>query len=201
MEKIVPPAYKYMQNNKGSTPADIFDCEQKKLSEEGEKWMKAAAKSCMVVAALIATVMFTAAFTVPGGNDNERYPYLLNKVSLELLYISEVIGMFLSSTSMLIFLSILTSRVNKFAFQHSLPCLLMIGVTTLFGSIVSMVIAFCTAIFLSYHPTSIGIPVLLFLFALIPIIFIFLKFRLLVDIIRSTFLSRFLPRSSRISDH
>ncbi|XP_074358973.1 uncharacterized protein LOC141698216 isoform X1 [Apium graveolens] len=160
VEKIVPPAYKHMQNNKGSTPADIFDREQKKLSEEGEKWMKVVAKSCMLVAALIATVLFTAAFTVPGGNDNERYPSLLNKVSLELLYISEVIGMFLSSTSMLMFLSILTSRVNKFAFQHSLPCILMIGVTTLFGSIVSMVIAFCTAIFLSYHHTSTGAPVL-----------------------------------------
>ena len=71
MEKIVPPAYRNMRNRNGRTSADIFDEGHKKLLKEGEKWMKDTAKSCMVVAALTATVMFSSAFTVPGDYDND----------------------------------------------------------------------------------------------------------------------------------
>ncbi|KAK1382960.1 PGG domain-containing protein [Heracleum sosnowskyi] len=198
VEKIVPPSYKYMKNVEGRTPADIFDEEQKHLLAEGEKWMKSTAKSCMVVAALTATVMFTSVFTVPGGNDDEGRPYLSNNVYFKFLTISEVSGMLSSSTSILLFLSILTSRVNKYAFRHSLPCMLAIGVVALFFSIVSMVIAFCLTIYLSYGHTR--VPGLLLLFACVPIMFISLKFRLLVDIIHPTFVSYLLFRSSNLSN-
>ncbi|KAL1827766.1 hypothetical protein ACET3Z_006178 [Daucus carota] len=72
VEKIVPPAYRNMPNetvddetdDAPKRPADIFDKQHEKLLEDGEKWMKNTAKSCMVVAALTATVMFSSAFTV-----------------------------------------------------------------------------------------------------------------------------------------
>ncbi|KAF7820582.1 ankyrin repeat-containing protein NPR4-like [Senna tora] len=40
-----------------------------KLRDDGEKWMKETASSCSVVGALVVTIMFAAAFTVPGGNN------------------------------------------------------------------------------------------------------------------------------------
>ncbi|KAL1827764.1 hypothetical protein ACET3Z_006176 [Daucus carota] len=91
VEKIVPAAYRNMRNCNGRTSADIFDEEHKKLLKEGEKWMKDTAKSCMVVAALTATVMFSSAFTVPGDYDNEGHPNLLNRASFDFLTVSQVI--------------------------------------------------------------------------------------------------------------
>lgn len=55
------------------TAEDVFMEKHKDLLEKGGQWMKDTANSCMVVAALIATIMFAAALNVPGGynEDNE----------------------------------------------------------------------------------------------------------------------------------
>jgi hypothetical protein len=45
----------------------------KDLQKDGEKWMKDTANYCMLVATLIATVIFAIAFTVPGGNNQEYW--------------------------------------------------------------------------------------------------------------------------------
>lgn len=52
------------------TRCELFTEEHKELVEEGEKWAKTTANSCILVATLIATVAFAAALTVPGGNDS-----------------------------------------------------------------------------------------------------------------------------------
>ncbi|KAF5444705.1 hypothetical protein F2P56_033815 [Juglans regia] len=52
-------------------PRDIFVKTHEELQKNGEQWMRNTANSCMLVAALIATVVFPAAFTVPGGNNQE----------------------------------------------------------------------------------------------------------------------------------
>jgi uncharacterized membrane protein len=81
------------------------------LQENGEKWMKDTANYCMLVATLIATVVFAAAFTVPGGNNQESgIPILLRSNWFMVFFVSDAITLFSSSTSIVIFLSILTSR-------------------------------------------------------------------------------------------
>ncbi|KAK0579795.1 hypothetical protein LWI29_031546 [Acer saccharum] len=50
-------------------PHILFSEEHRRLVREG-KMDESPASSCMLVATLIATVMFAAAFTIPGGNDN-----------------------------------------------------------------------------------------------------------------------------------
>ncbi|CAA3011103.1 ankyrin repeat-containing ITN1-like isoform X1 [Olea europaea subsp. europaea] len=67
VEKIVGPSYLQTKNRDHKTPRKLFTLEHEKLREDGEKWMKKTVTSCMVVATLIATVVFAAAFTVPGG--------------------------------------------------------------------------------------------------------------------------------------
>ena len=51
------------------TAPQIFTETHKDLVVAGEKWMKEAASSYTVVGALIITVIFAAAFTFPGGNE------------------------------------------------------------------------------------------------------------------------------------
>ncbi|KAJ0620589.1 putative PGG domain-containing protein [Helianthus annuus] len=67
VEKMIPPSYRERKNRDGLTPHELFTMEHKELVIQGEKWMKDTASQCMVVAALIATIVFAAAFTVPGG--------------------------------------------------------------------------------------------------------------------------------------
>ena len=78
--KIVPLPYLNMKNREDETPEEKFKREHKDLQKEGEKWMKDTANYCMIVATLVTTVVFAAAFTVPGGtNQDTGNPYLLEK--------------------------------------------------------------------------------------------------------------------------
>ncbi|KAH0644740.1 hypothetical protein KY284_032624 [Solanum tuberosum] len=62
VEKIVPPIYHKLRNNDGKTPKELFTEEHKLLLKEGERWMKDAVNSCMIVATLTATMVFVAGF-------------------------------------------------------------------------------------------------------------------------------------------
>ncbi|XP_026432346.1 uncharacterized protein LOC113329722 [Papaver somniferum] len=68
---LLPENGRMVRNKEVNTAQSMFTKEHDKLRWEGEKWMKETSQSCMVVAALIATVVFAAAFTVPGGNVSE----------------------------------------------------------------------------------------------------------------------------------
>ncbi|KAJ0960219.1 hypothetical protein J5N97_001962 [Dioscorea zingiberensis] len=71
VKKIVQPNSIEMKNKKGKTPRELFTSEHKGLLHKGEAWMKDTAKSCMIVAALIATIVFSAAIlSVPGGTSD-----------------------------------------------------------------------------------------------------------------------------------
>ncbi|XP_028074642.1 ankyrin repeat-containing protein ITN1-like [Camellia sinensis] len=149
MENIMQPSYVEKKNSKGKTPRALFTKEHKDLVEKGEAWMKNTASQSMVVATLIATVMFAAAFTVPGGNDNNTgIPMFRKHSSFMVFAISDAIALVTSSTSILMFLSILTSRYAENDFLESLPIKLMIGLTTLFISITTMMVAFGATFFI-----------------------------------------------------
>ncbi|KAJ0086637.1 hypothetical protein Patl1_08116 [Pistacia atlantica] len=68
VENIVRPMLREQQNREGKTPRALFSEQHKALANEGKKWMKDTATSCLLVATLIATVMFEAAIHIPGGS-------------------------------------------------------------------------------------------------------------------------------------
>ncbi|KAJ7974915.1 Ankyrin repeat family protein [Quillaja saponaria] len=189
VERIVPTNMQEALNMDNMTPRDVFTENHKALVKEGEKWMKDTAGSCTVVGTLIVTIMFAAAFTVPGGNEDSGYPVFLNRKLFMLFMISDAISLFSSSTSVLIFLGILTSRYAEEDFFKSLPTKLIIGLSTLFFSIATMMITFCAAMYLTLHghgQSWIFIPVILL--ASIPVtLFILLQFPLLVQIFNTTY--------------
>ena len=192
----MPPLYLNMKNSKGQTPGDIFTEKHEHLQKEGKEWMKDTANNCMIVATLITTVVFTAAFTVPGGSNQETgIPILLESIWFTVFFISDAIALLSSSSSILIFLSILTSRFTEMDFLVSLPSKLVLGLTTLFISIAGMLVSFSATCFLVYKSKMVRFPIVIISLAGVPIIlFIFLHYKLWTDIIRSICLSMFLFR-------
>jgi hypothetical protein len=188
VESMVHPKIKESFNDDGFTPRQLFTKNHKDLMKDGEKWMKGTATSCTVVGALIVTIMFAAIFTVPGGNSQETgFPIFLNENLFMVFIISDALSLFSSSTSVLMFLGILTSRYAEDDFLESLPRKMIIGLSTLFFSIAAMMIAFSAALLLMLRGTSwIFIPV--FCLAGVPItLFILMQFPLLVDMFISTY--------------
>ncbi|KAK2646533.1 hypothetical protein Ddye_021728 [Dipteronia dyeriana] len=195
VEMMVQPSLRETKNADGRTPRELFTIEHKELLESGEIWMQSTATSCMVVATLIATVVFSAAFTVPGGNnDKTGTPIRLVETSFHVFAISDAIALSSSSISILMFLSILTSGYTEMDFRRSLPLKLMVGLWTLFISVIAMMVTFSSTFFLVYHDRSDSIPVLTFMFVSVPItLFVILQCPLLRDILFTTCRSRFLP--------
>ncbi|KAL4579276.1 hypothetical protein LXL04_015414 [Taraxacum kok-saghyz] len=194
VEKMVPPAYRKKKNKFNDDPHDLFTKKHLDLVEKGEAWMKETAAQCMVVATLIATMVFAAAFTLPGGYDqNNGLPLFGPRSALIVFVIADAISLIFSSTSVLIFLAILTSRYAERDFLESLPKKLMFGLGTLFLSIVTMMVAFSASFFLLYHKNQKWIPYTVTGFAAIPVIlFAILQSRLLLDVFYSTYRSRYL---------
>ncbi|KAJ9691146.1 hypothetical protein PVL29_013355 [Vitis rotundifolia] len=199
VEKIVQPLYREMRNSEGKTPQTLFMEEHKVLVREGEKWMKDTAASCMLVATLIATVMFAAFFTVPGGdNGNTGIPIFLKRRSFTVFAVSDALSFVSSAASILMFLSILTSRYAEEDFLHSLPNRLTIGLGTLFISVATMMIAFCATLFLVLGHGVCKAKIPIALVACIPVsLFALLQFPLFADMVSHTYCSRMFSRPSR----
>ncbi|KAF7820269.1 ankyrin repeat-containing protein NPR4-like isoform X1 [Senna tora] len=205
VESVVPEGHRVYQNLRGMQPQDVFKESHKDLRKEGEKWMKETASSCSLVGILVVTIMFAAAFTVPGGNNQESgypiflkpggnnqesgYSIILKKRLFILFVISDALSLFSSTTSVLVFLGIFTSRYAEEDFLKSLPTKLIIGLSTLFVSIATMMIAFSTTIFLMLqHRSHSWIHLLVIMLASVPVtLFVLLQFPLLVQMISSTY--------------
>ncbi|KAL8249581.1 hypothetical protein R6Q59_006449 [Mikania micrantha] len=202
VKKMVPPAYRLRKNKDGLTPHELFTKEHKELVTQGEKWMKETASQCIVVGALIATIVFAATFTVPGGyNQNNGIPFFRTKATFVVFVVADAISLILSSASILLFLSILTSRYDERDFLESLSLKLLFGLATLFLSIATMLIAFGVSFLPLYKKGLLWIPILICVLVALPaILYARLQYRLFVDVIRSTFLfsSLFKPRKRLI---
>ncbi|XP_027075247.1 uncharacterized protein [Coffea arabica] len=191
VESIVQPRMKEQRNAYNKTPSELFTEEHKVLAKEGERWMKNTAGSSMIVGTLIAAVMFTTAFTVPGGNDSKTgLPVMLETQSKAFLIFmaSNALSMFTSSTSILMFLGILTARYAERDFLKSLPTKLIFGITCLFVSIVTMMASFGTALYLMLIKQVAWISYPIIVFSVVPIaLYSLLQFPLLVEMISRTY--------------
>ncbi|KAF5806093.1 putative ankyrin repeat-containing domain, PGG domain, ankyrin repeat-containing domain superfamily [Helianthus annuus] len=194
VERMIPPQYRQRKNGDNITPRDLFTKKHEKLVNKGEDWMKHTASECMVVATLITTIVFAAAFTVPGGyNQDTGIPFFRKEPALIIFVIADAVSLISSSTSILMFLAILTSRYAERDFLESLPRKLLFGLATLFLSIVTMMIAFSASFFVLYDKKVKWVPITITGLAGMPVIlFAILQFRLLGDVFYSTYRSRYL---------
>ncbi|MFS7952469.1 putative PGG domain-containing protein [Helianthus anomalus] len=194
VKNMIPPQYREEVNEDGLTPQELFTMEHKHLVTLGEKWMKETVSQCMVVATLIATIVFVAAFTVPGGYDQHNgIPIFHSKATFMVFVIADAISLFSSSASIIMFLSILTSRYAERDFLDSLPNKLMVGLATLFLSITTMMITFSVSFFVLYRKGLLWTPILISVFAMTPVLlYMVLQYGLFFDVFRSTYRSRYL---------
>ncbi|CAL5427609.1 unnamed protein product [Camellia sinensis] len=134
-------------NKANETPKDIFTKSHKDLVKQGGEWLTTTSNSCSVVAALIATVAFATASSVPGGNSSEGKPTLENQPAFNVFAIASLVALCFSVTALVMFLAILTSRNQERDFRISLPRKLLLGLTSLFVSITAMLVSFCAGHF------------------------------------------------------
>lgn len=189
IEKYAPRAFSESENENKDKPKMAFIKEHEKLIKEGEKWMKDTAKFYTLAAALIATVVFAAAITIPGGNhDDTGIPNFSKEFAFKVFEVSDALSLFLSIASVLICLSNLTTRYAEDDFLFALPRRLIFGLVTLFLSVTFMMIAYSGAIYLLFGEKKAWILIALAALACFPVtLYGILQFPLLVELIYSTY--------------
>ncbi|XP_026437601.1 ankyrin repeat-containing protein NPR4-like isoform X2 [Papaver somniferum] len=153
VEKRVPPALAKTKNDQGETPQEVFTREHKDLVKNAETYMLRTAESCLIVAALVATVAFAAAITVPGGNfsdsnaTNKGMPIFLGNKSFLAFMVVDAIALFSSTFVIQVFLTVFVGSYNAEAkFEEIMPRRLEFGLVFLRISVVSVTIAFSIAL-------------------------------------------------------
>ncbi|KAI3830626.1 hypothetical protein MKX03_016458 [Papaver bracteatum] len=194
VESILLKKKRFSPNIDGDTAQSIFTEEHKDLVVKGEKWMKDTSGSCMVVATLIATVAFAAAFTIPGGNISDSNsskngtPVFLGTTSFIVFAVADALALFSSITSVLMFLALYTSRYAEEEFLTSLLRKLVIGLGTLFISMATILVAFSAALSIALEDRFAWAPFPMALFSCVPVLlFVLLQLPLFVEIVRSAF--------------
>ncbi|KAI3865801.1 hypothetical protein MKX03_015893 [Papaver bracteatum] len=199
VKNIMRETDRYKRNRDGKTARHIFDEAHKDLLNKAEDWMKDTSSSCMIVAALVATVAFAAAFTVPGGNISDSNstmngtPVFLGKSSFTMFVVADAIALFASITSVLMFLTIYTSRYAAKDFLTYLPRKVIIGFATLFLSMAAMMIAFGASLFIIVGSKFPRAPIPIAVFTSLPILlFAWLQLPLFYNMVYSTYWSNIL---------
>lgn len=184
------PKCKEAKNDDDMKPHEIFTESHKELVKAGVKWAKDTVGSFTLVATLITTIMFAAAFTVPGGNNQDNgIPLFLHDYTFNVFIVADAISLFTSSTAVLLFIGILTSRYAEKDFLQTLPLRFLFGLIALFCSVVSMIVAFCAslAMLLKGHH---GVIITAMSFACVPVVVLVpSQMRLFLEIFQSTILS------------
>ncbi|WCJ39570.1 Ankyrin repeat family protein [Euphorbia peplus] len=191
VKKVVGAEHIAAKNNDHKTPQQLFEDEHEELRKEGEKWLTKTSDSCMLVATLIAAVAFTGIFSVPGGNGQDTgIPVLLDNIWFQIFVISDAITLIFSASSILFFLSILTSRYSIREFYKSLPFKLLFGLFSLFTSILAMMVASIAAFFVIFRHKKLQFAYPVTAVALVPILLVaHLHLPLFFQIFRSTSMS------------
>ncbi|KAK7386238.1 hypothetical protein VNO78_26311 [Psophocarpus tetragonolobus] len=148
VRKIIPKHYNMHCDIDGHTPEDMLEMEHDGMLKEAQKWLKETAQSCSTVAILVATVVFAAAYTIPGGTENGTPVFLHSNVFL-FFTIMDVVALATSLASVVVFLSILTSPCELWDFHKSLPRKLNLGFALLFLSLMTTMLAFSATMLLT----------------------------------------------------
>ncbi|KAI3748519.1 hypothetical protein L6452_11642 [Arctium lappa] len=189
VERLSFPQDQEKRNIDGKTPAVIFNETHEQLAKEGEQWMKDRANSGLIVATLIATIVFTSAITIPGGNNGSTgLPVFAQRPVFVVFAVSDALALFMSVSSILLFLGILTASYAIEDFLYSLPKRLILALVTLFVSIMCMMIAFAAILYMVFGGEQKWVLGLVSSLAVMTLLlFALLQFKPLLDIIVSTY--------------
>lgn len=195
---MIPPSYRERKNADNLTPHELFTRDHEDVVRLDEKWMTAIACQCMVVARLIATMVLTAALTVPGGyNQEDGIPIFHSETAYQVFVIADAISLLSSTTSILyMFVSVFfSSNYSELDFLELLPKKLILGLLYLSISIIYLLIAFSVSFFILYRNGLLRMPILISVFALVPFYRSFSMYILFLEgVIRLEYGSRYFFR-------
>ncbi|XP_031262361.1 uncharacterized protein LOC116120542 isoform X2 [Pistacia vera] len=117
VEKMTPSHYRmFPESEFNKNCKELFIIKHSGLLKDAQKWIKETSQSCSAVSVLVATVVFAAAYTVPGGSNEKGYPVFLNNRFFLIFTVMDVVALACS----------LTSVVTLFKFykwiKKDLPC-------------------------------------------------------------------------------
>ena len=136
-------------NKDQQTAEELFAAKNEKLHQEAKEWLMRTTENCTILSVFIATVAFAAAYTVPGGpNQNTGIPILNSKPFFVVFILADVFSLTLALTSVGIFLSILTSSFPLQDFETYLFKKLTQGIICMILSVSMMAVAFGATIIL-----------------------------------------------------
>ncbi|PWA82776.1 Ankyrin repeat-containing protein [Artemisia annua] len=184
VKKLMLPLELTHKNRDMETSEMVFTREHADLLKEGEE-------SCSITAALIVTIVFAAAITVPGGSNQETgIPLFKKDIAFTIFAVCDALSLFTAATALLVFLSILTTRFAAKDFMVSLPRRLILGLCALFISTTAMMVAFGAILFLVFCDQRPWMLAPIGLLACLPILVIVtLQLPLVLDLYQSTYIS------------
>ncbi|XP_054804243.1 uncharacterized protein LOC129307337 [Prosopis cineraria] len=190
MKENTPHHLRFLQNHSNETPQDIFVSAHKDLVKEGTDWLKSTSESCSVVAVLIAGVAFATATAIPGGTQEETgKPNLQHHPAFNLFAFTSLLALCCSITSLIMFLSILTSRQQPRDFRRDLPLKLLLGLSCLFMSIALVLVSFSAAFFFLPKDNLQQVVFPLYAVTILPVTFFGVaQVPLYIDLVRAIFL-------------
>ncbi|XP_044500253.1 ankyrin repeat-containing protein ITN1-like [Mangifera indica] len=108
-EEVTLFHYAMLRDKKeNKTCEELFKTKHNELLKQAQQWRKDTPHSCSAVAVLVASVAFTAAYTVPGGSNEKGFPVFLNNTLFLVFTVMDAIALTCSLTSIVMFLSFLT---------------------------------------------------------------------------------------------
>ncbi|KAF9672648.1 hypothetical protein SADUNF_Sadunf11G0064900 [Salix dunnii] len=186
LRDVIPSHYGTLPNDEGKTAEDLFKASHKEQLENARTWIKETTQSCSTVSAFVATVVFAAAYTVPGGSDENGTPNFIDSPYFLVFTVSDVLSLASSLTSLVVFLSLLTSRYELKEFHISLPRKLLVGFTFLFFAVTMTMLSFGATIFILFQSKRKLTTSFLSIAAFLPVlVFATMQFRLYVFIMGS----------------
>nr|GEX89564.1 ankyrin repeat-containing protein At5g02620-like [Tanacetum cinerariifolium] len=187
VRKVCTKLATLQMNNDGRTAEQLFTENNEQLRIDAKQWMRSTAEHCTIIAVLIATVAFAAAYTVPGGPNQETgYPLLRNKPYFIIFALADALSLTFSMTSVITFLSILTSSFWLSDFRNYLHNKLLLGLTMLILSVSFMMVAFAATLVLTISSRQRWTNITLYAISFLPVtMFMFSYVRLYTRLIKT----------------
>ncbi|KAK4263368.1 hypothetical protein QN277_028790 [Acacia crassicarpa] len=185
----MPPYVLFLPNKGGTSPVDLFREYHENLVKEGTEWLNHTSASCSVVAGLIAGVAFATSTSIPGGTEEvSGKPHLQRYPAFNMFALTSLLALCCSITSLTMFLAILTSRQQPRDFRKDLPLKLLLGLSSLFISICSILVSFSAAFFFVLKDSLKEVVFPLYAATILPLtIYIIAQFPLYADLVRAIF--------------
>ncbi|XP_010933493.1 uncharacterized protein [Elaeis guineensis] len=167
VKKLLPRDLQNSRNKEEMTAQELFTKNHEPMVSESGNQLKGLAGTC---SGLLAAVVFATSFSIPETCNKEEFRKM---TACKIFPHAYEIGLSCATTSLVLFISLLTARYKEQEFRRSLPTMYFLAMMTFFMALVALLVAFFCNIYLSIYGGKgrlvilagelIGVPVICFL--------------------------------------